>query len=54
MSKLKGLELCTLKESKSIELVTIDLDGTLLDAKSQISDANRHAISKWFPTAQQS
>jgi len=29
-----------------IELVTIDLDGTLLDAKSQISDANRLAISK--------
>ena len=29
-----------------IELVTIDLDGTLLNAKSQINDANRHAISK--------
>jgi len=29
-----------------IELVTIDLDGTLLNAKSQISDANKYAISK--------
>ncbi len=29
-----------------IKLVTIDLDGTLLNSKSQISDANRHAISK--------
>jgi Cof subfamily protein (haloacid dehalogenase superfamily) len=29
-----------------IELVTIDLDGTLLNTKSQISDSNRNAINK--------